>query len=65
VLIDDHRAYLDELLEINPAPPRPTSDYQDLLREEPHDGGAMIPPWGDYPESPEADDPGDDSAQPA
>jgi transposase len=64
-LADDHRSYLDGLLENNPTPPRPTSDYQDLLREEPHDGRAIIPPWEDYPESPEVDDPGDDSAQPA
>jgi transposase len=64
-LADDHRSYLDDLLENNLAPPRPTSDYQDLLGEEPVDGRAIIPPWEDYPESPEPDDPGDDSAQPA
>jgi hypothetical protein len=63
-LADDHRSDLDELLEINPAPPRPTSDYQDLLREEPDDGGAIIPPWEDSPKRPEPDDPGGDSAQP-
>jgi hypothetical protein len=44
-LADEHRSYLDELLDNNPAPPRPTSDYQDLLGEEPDDGGAIIPPW--------------------
>ena len=64
-LADDHRSYLDDLLENNLAPPRPTSDYQDLLGEEPVDGRAIIPPWEDYPESPEPDDPGGDSAQPA
>jgi len=64
-LAEDHRSDRDELLEINPAPPRPTSDYQDLLREEPHNGGAIVPPWEDYPEAPEPDDPGGDSAQPA
>ena len=64
-LADDHRSYLDKLLEINPAPPRPTSDYQDLLGEEPDDGGAIIPPWEDNPQEPEQSDPGGDSAQPA
>jgi hypothetical protein len=44
-LADEHRSYLDELLDNNPASPRPTSDYQDLLGEEPDDGGAIIPPW--------------------
>jgi transposase len=63
-LADDHRSYLDELLEIDPAPPRPTSDYQDLLGEEPDDGRAIIPPWEDAPESSEPDDPGSNPAQP-
>jgi transposase len=36
-LADDHRSYLDNLLERDPMPPRPTSDYQILLREEAHD----------------------------
>jgi len=61
-LADDHRSYLDDLLENNLAPPRPTSDYQDLLREEPDDGRAIIPPWEDYPEASEPDHPGGDSA---
>ena len=34
-LADDHRTYLDRLLDENPTPPRPTSDYQALLGEEP------------------------------
>jgi transposase len=63
-LADDHRSYLDDLLENNLAPPRPTSDYQDLLGEEPDNGRAIIPPWEDDPESSEPDDPGGDSAQP-
>ena len=34
-LADDHRSYLDGLLEKDPAPPRPTSDYQDLCARNP------------------------------
>jgi transposase len=37
-LADDHRSYLDRLLDGAPTPPRPTSDYQVLLGEGPHDG---------------------------
>ena len=48
-LADEHRSYLDSLLESDPAPPRPTSDYQDLLREEPDDGGPIITPVGGQP----------------
>jgi transposase len=40
VLADDHRTYLDRLLEGEPTPPRPTSDYQALLGEGPHDDEA-------------------------
>ena len=36
-LDDDHRTYLDGLLDRDPIPPRPASDYQSLLREEPDD----------------------------
>ena len=64
-LADDHRSYLDGLLEKDPAPPRPTSDYQDLLREEPDHGGSIIPPWEDMPERPQEDDRDDRSAEPA
>jgi hypothetical protein len=39
-LADDHRSYLDRLLEGVPTPPRPISDYQALLGEGPHDGEA-------------------------
>ena len=42
-LADDHRTYLDRLLERDPTPPRPTSDYQALLGEEPHDGEPTVP----------------------
>ena len=63
-LADDHRSYLDEILENNLAPPRPTSDYQDLLGEEPDHGRAIIPPWEDDPQSSKPDGPGGDPAQP-
>jgi hypothetical protein len=32
-LADDHRSYLERLLDGEPTPPRPTSDYQALLGE--------------------------------
>jgi transposase len=52
-LADDHRTYLDRLLEGAPTPPRPTSDYQALLGEGPHDGEAtdLKPPAGCETES--------------
>ena len=40
---DDHQSYLDRLLEGEPTPPRPTSDYQALLGEGPHDDEATNP----------------------
>jgi transposase len=62
-LADDHRTYLEGLLDRDPTPPRPTSDYQDLLREGSPHGRAIRPPWEDDPEGPE---PGDgEGAQPA
>ena len=64
-LADDHRSYLDGLLDKDPAPPRPTSDYQDLLREEHGHGGSIVPPWEDIPEGPEGGDRDDGSAEPA
>jgi hypothetical protein len=38
LLIDDHRTYLESLLEMEPTPPRPTADYQALLGQGPDDG---------------------------
>jgi hypothetical protein len=49
-LADDHRTYLDGLLDRDPTPPRPTSDYQNLLREEPPLGKTIVPPWEELPE---------------
>ncbi|MDR3637857.1 MAG: IS21 family transposase [Isosphaeraceae bacterium] len=39
-LADDHRSYLDRVLEGTPTPPRPITDYQALLGESPHNGEA-------------------------
>lgn len=64
-LADDHRTYLEGLLDQEPTTPRPTSDYQDLLREEPHHGGTIRPPWEELPEDPESDDPDSGAPQPA
>jgi transposase len=64
-LADDHRTYLEGMLESAPTPPRPTSDYQELLREDPQHGGAIIPPWEEIPEHPESGDPDRDATQPA
>jgi hypothetical protein len=36
VLADDHRSYLEGLLQREPTPPRPTSDYQALLDPRSH-----------------------------
>lgn len=64
-LADDHRSYLEGLLDRDPMPPRPTSDYQDLLGEDPQHGGAIRPPWDEIPEGPESGDSDGDKAQPA
>jgi hypothetical protein len=42
-LADDHRTSLDRLLEGEPTPPRPTSDYQALLSEGPRDAEPTDP----------------------
>jgi hypothetical protein len=63
-LAEDHRTYLEGLLEREPTPPRPTSDYQDLLREDPPHGGTIRPPWEEIPEGPESSDPDSDPSQP-
>jgi transposase len=53
-LADDHRTYLDRLLEGEPTPPRPTSDYQALLGEGPHDDESIHP---EPPSEPPAEGP--------
>jgi len=50
---DDHRSYLEGLLDREPTRPRPTSEYQTLLPEEPRHGPAIGPPWDESPEGPE------------
>jgi transposase len=42
-LAEDHQTYLDRLLEGEPTPPRPTSDYQALLGEDSHDAEPTDP----------------------
>jgi transposase len=49
-LADDHRTYLDRLVDGQPIPPRPTSDYQALLGEDPLDAESINP--GTASESP-------------
>jgi hypothetical protein len=65
LLPEDHRTDLDNLLEVEPTSPRPTSDYQALLPEEPCHDRAIIPPWEDNPESPEPGASAGDPAEPA
>lgn len=65
LLADDHRTYLDSLLDREPTPPRPTSDYQSRLPEEPRPGEAIRPPWEDNSESPGPGGRDGDSTQPA
>jgi hypothetical protein len=64
-LADEHRSYLDRLLEGEPTPPRPTSDYQALLGEGPRDGEPIVPPWEELPERPESGDAESGATQPA
>jgi transposase len=42
-LAEEHRSYLDSLLDRDPVPPRPVSDYQALLREDSHDAETAGP----------------------
>jgi hypothetical protein len=64
-LADDHRSYLEALLEREPTPPRPTSDYQPLLDQRSHDAeSSKSPESGDIEEG-QPDDQGTDSAPPA
>jgi len=53
LLTDHHRTDLGGLLDRDPTPPRPTSDYQALLPEEPRHGRVIRPPWEDDPETPQ------------
>ncbi|MGH3429505.1 MAG: IS21 family transposase [Terriglobales bacterium] len=60
-LAEDHRSYLDRLVDGEPTPPRPTSDYQALLGEDPADAESINPGTaGESPsEEPKNPDSGD------
>jgi len=58
-LTDDHRSYLDRLLDGPPTLPRPTSDYQALLGEGPHDDETNRSGPQANPETPHPGDEGD------
>jgi len=64
-LAEDQRGHLPPWLEENPVSPRPTSDYQGLLSEEPHDAETTDPPASAKP--PIEEPPGESSGptQPA
>jgi transposase len=64
-LADDHRTYLDRLLDGAPTPPRPTSDYQALLGQGPHDAEATDPEVPAGPEPPYPGGEGDGVTEPA
>jgi transposase len=50
LLADDHRTSLERLCDGEPTPPRPTSDYQALLGQDPHDAEAIDPEAARYDE---------------
>jgi transposase len=60
-LAEDQRRHLPPWLEENPVSPRPTSDYQDLLSEEPHDAETTDPP---APAKPPIEEPPGESSGP-
>jgi transposase len=64
-LAENQRGHLPPWLDENPVSPRPTSDYQDLLSEEPHDAETTDP--GAPAEPPIEEPPGESSGptQPA
>src|SRR5512135_221791 len=64
-LADDHRSYLDRLIDGAPTPPRPTSDYQALLGQGPHDAEATDPEVPAGPEPPYPGGEGDGVTEPA
>lgn len=63
-LTDDHRTYLEALLEREPTPPRPTSDYQALLDQRSHDAEPVQSPESADTEEGEPHEQGSDSAPP-
>jgi transposase len=65
VLAEDQRGHLPPWLDENPVFPRPTSDYQGLLSEEPHDAETTDPGAQAEPPIEEPPDESCGSAQPA
>jgi transposase len=63
-LADDHQTYLDRLLDGEPTRPRPTSDYQALLGERPHDAEPIDPATPTESPAEGLDDQGDGAIQP-
>jgi hypothetical protein len=63
-LADDHRTYLDRLVDGQPIPPRPTSDYQALLGEDPADAESTHPPTASQSPSEEPKSPESGGAEP-
>ena len=55
LLADDHRTYLERLLDEGPTPPRPTSDYQTLLDQDARDDAATDSEPHADPEDPRHD----------
>jgi len=65
VLADEHRTYLDSILEREPTPPRPTSDYQALLGQESCDAKPTDPSSPADSAATEPQGPSNDSAPPS
>ena len=63
-LADEHRSYIDRLLDGTPTPPRPTSDYQTLLGERPHDADPTNPGASNESRAERPDDPDDGGGPP-
>jgi transposase len=63
-LADDYQTYLDQLADGEPIPPRPTSDYQALLGEDPADAESTNPETGYKSPSEEPKRPKGDGTEP-
>jgi transposase len=64
-LAEDHRSYLDALLDREPTPPRPTSDYQALLNPRSHHAEPSEPPESVNNQDAEPCDQGSDPSPPS
>jgi len=63
-LADDYQTYLDQLADGEPIPPRPTSDYQTLLGEDPADAESTNPETGSKSPGEEPKRPKGDGTEP-